>query len=151
MTGNTAPSSFKSWVRIQLTSPVDPDNPGAPRAEGELLLRADRVSVDTGVLTFVCNDAVVFKLDRRYVKAIAWFTKRLTFAEWLRERRFETPNQHRRWDAAEDARLRNEVEACTGWKQIAGLHGRSEAAVMRRALHLARTAGDPAAATWSRS
>jgi hypothetical protein len=124
------------WVRVRLAGPADPQRPGTPAlTEGELVLRADRVSVDKTEMVFVCGEEEVFRLDRRYFRSLAWFVDRPTFADWLRGRRAQYPNAHRRWSALEIAKLREAVEAGRGWPQIAAAHGRTLTAVERQAAY----------------
>ena len=119
------------WVRVRLT-----DNHTTALTEGELVLRADRVRVATDGenLEFLLADDVVFRLDRRYFKALAWFVDRPTFGEWLKARRAQHPNSHRPWSEDERRRLDTEIGLYgMGWQQIAQAHGRTVSAVRRRA------------------
>jgi hypothetical protein len=123
------------WVRVRLTAPQDTRGPrGVSLTEGELVLRADRVAVDEEHLVFLCAEEVVFRLDRRYFRALTWFVDRPTFGEWLRARRKQYPNSHTRWSEDERGRLAAEVETGYGWQKISDLHGRTIHAVQREAV-----------------
>ena len=123
------------WVRVRLTAPLDPRGPrGVSLTEGELVLRADRVAVDEGALVFLCADEVVFQLDRRYFRSMAWFVDRPTFGEWLRARRKQYPNSHTRWSTDERSQLAGELEQGLEWRRIADVHGRTVNAVQREAV-----------------
>ena len=123
------------WVRVRLTAPQDPHGPrGVALTEGELVLRADRVAVDEGSLVFLCADEVVFQLDRRYFRSMAWFVDRPTFAEWLRTRRKQYPNSHTRWSTLERDQLALELGGGSTWQRIADVHGRTVHAVQREAV-----------------
>ncbi|MGH6654449.1 MAG: hypothetical protein ACRDVE_04505 [Actinocrinis sp.] len=128
-------SAKAGWVRVRLTAPQDANGPrGVSLTEGELVLRADRVAVDEDDLVFLCAEEVVFKLDRRYFRALTWFVDRPTFAEWLRSRRKQYPNSHTRWSGDERGRLAAEVDSGHGWQRISDLHGRTVHAVQREAV-----------------
>lgn len=129
------PPNTAGWVRVRLTGPTSPSYPDRPPlTEGELVLRADRVAVDADHLVFLCADEEVFRLPRRYFRSLAWFVDRPTFAEWLRARREKYPNQRRPWSEDERRRLDDEIGLYgMGWEQIAKAHGRTVAAVKRRA------------------
>lgn len=135
MTTSSSSARHASWVRVRLSGPRDPKNPDrAPLTDGELVLRADRVAVNEGTMLFFCADEVVFELDRRYFRSMAWFVDRPTFAEWLRSRRATFPNQHRPWTAEERTRLDDEIGLYgMDWEQIAKAHGRTVAAVKQQA------------------
>jgi len=123
------------WVRVRLTAPQDTRGPrGVSLTEGELVLRADRVAVDEENLVFLCAEEVVFRLDRRYFRALTWFVDRPTFGEWLRARRKQYPNSHTRWSEDERTRLADEVGSGYGWQKISDLHGRTIHAVQREAV-----------------
>ena len=123
------------WVRVRLTAPQDPRGPrGVSLTEGELVLRADRVAVDEDSLVLLCADEVVFQLDRRYFRSMAWFVDRPTFAEWLRTRRKQYPNSHTRWSGEERAQLAQELGGGNSWQRIADVHGRTVHAVQREAV-----------------
>lgn len=116
------------WVRVHLLTPADaPSRPGAP--EGELVLRADRVSVGEDSLDFMVGDEVVFRLDRRYYGSLTWFVDRPTFGEWLatHQRRYAKANKP--WTAAELADLDSEVADGVAWDEIADRHERTPRAV----------------------
>lgn len=126
-----------TWVRVRLTAPQDERGPrGVALTEGELVLRADRVAVDGEHLVFLCSDEVVFRLDRRYFRALTWFVDRPTFGEWLKARRAQFPNSHTRWSDEECDLLRGEVASSAAWKVVAEKHGRTVAAVKRQAALL---------------
>ncbi len=123
------------WVRVRLTAPQDPRGPrGIALTEGELVLRADRVAVDDEHLVFLCSDEVVFRLDRRYFRALTWFVDRPTFGEWLKARRKQYPNSHTRWSQDERTQLAEEVGQGFTWRRISDLHGRTVNAVQREAV-----------------
>lgn len=123
------------WVRVRLSAPQDTSGPrGVALTEGELVLRADRVAVDEGELVFLCADEVVFQLDRRYFRSMAWFVDRPTFAEWLRSRRKRYPNSHTRWSTQEREQLAKELGGGNSWQRIADVHGRTVHAVQREAV-----------------
>lgn len=123
------------WVRVRLTAPQDPRGPrGIALTEGELVLRADRVAVDDEHLVFLCSDEVVFRLDRRYFRALTWFVDRPTFGEWLKARRKQYPNSHTRWSEQERGKLAEEVGQGFTWRRISDLHGRTVNAVQREAV-----------------
>lgn len=123
------------WVRVRLTAPQDQRGPrGVSLTEGELVLRADRVAVDEEELVFLCADEVVFQLDRRYFRSMAWFVDRPTFAEWLRTRRKQYPNSHTRWSSEEREQLAHELGGGHSWQRIADGHGRTVHAVQREAV-----------------
>ena len=123
------------WVRVRLTAPQDQQGPrGVSLTEGELVLRADRVAVDEEELVFLCADEVVFQLDRRYFRSMAWFVDRPTFAEWLRTRRKQYPNSHTRWSSEEREQLAHELGGGHSWQRIADGHGRTVHAVQREAV-----------------
>ena len=131
------------WVRVRLTAPQDPRGPrGVALTEGELVLRADRVAVDEGSLVFLCADEVVFQLDRRYFRSMAWFVDRPTFAEWLRTRRKQYPNSHTRWSSEEREQLAHELGGGSSWQRIADVHGRTVHAVQREAVKDGLVAAD---------
>jgi hypothetical protein len=123
------------WVRVRLTAPQDPRGPrGIALTEGELVLRADRVAVDDEHLVFLCADEVVFRLDRRYFRALTWFVDRPTFGEWLKARRKQYPHSHTRWSEDERSQLADEVGQGFTWRRISDLHGRTVNAVQREAV-----------------
>jgi len=131
------------WVRVRLTAPQDARGPrGVALTEGELVLRADRVAVDEGALVFLCADEVVFQLDRRYLRSMAWFVDRPTFGEWLRSRRKQYPNSHTRWSVEERERLAKELGGGQSWQKIADVHGRTVHAVQREAVKDGLVAAD---------
>lgn len=134
----TAAKEVKStagWVRVRLAAPIDPRGPrGVSLTEGELVLRADRVSVDDDSLVFLCSDEVVFRLDRRFFRTLTWFVDRPTFGEWLKARRKQYPNSHTRWSDGERERLAHEVDSGVTWRRISDLHGRTVHAVQREAV-----------------
>jgi hypothetical protein len=133
--GDARGSAKAGWVRVRLTAPQDSRGPrGVSLTEGELVLRADRVAVDEESLVFLCAEEVVFKLDRRYFRALTWFVDRPTFGEWLRARRKQYPNSHTRWSEDERGRLAAEVDSGFGWHRISDLHGRTVHAVQREAV-----------------
>jgi hypothetical protein len=138
VSGTTAVREVKAtagWVRVRLAAPVDQRGPrGVSLTEGELVLRADRVSVDEDSLVFLCADEVVFRLDRRFFRTLTWFVDRPTFGEWLKARRKQYPNSHTRWSAAEREQLAGEVQAGMAWRRISDLHGRTVHAVQREAV-----------------
>lgn len=138
VTGIAAEKDVKAtagWVRVRLAAPVDPRGPrGVSLTEGELVLRADRVSVDEDSLVFLCSDEVVFRLDRRFFRTLSWFVDRPTFGEWLKARRKQYPNSHTRWSAPERERLAKEVADGAAWRRISDLHGRTINAVQREAV-----------------
>ena len=115
-----------AWVRVRLSAE-------AGMTEGELVLRADRVRVDGEHLEFLVGDQVVYRLDRAYFRALAWFVDRPTFGEWLRSRRKQYPNSHTRWSVREDQELREEIADGWDWARIAKAHGRTVSAVKRQA------------------
>jgi hypothetical protein len=117
-----------TWVRVRLT-----DDRSPALTEGELVLRADRVAVGDEHLAFYVADEVAYRLERRYFKALTWFVDRPTFGEWLKARRAQHPNSHRRWTDAESQRLREEIAAGLDWPRIAEAHGRTVSAVQRQA------------------
>jgi hypothetical protein len=123
------------WVRVRLSAPQDERGPrGVALTEGELVLRSDRVAVDEDNLVFLCADEVVFRLDRRYFKAMTWFVDRPTFGEWLKARRKQYPQSHTRWSAQERAQLAQEVTQGFAWRRISDVHGRTVNAVQREAV-----------------
>lgn len=131
------------WVRVRLTGPQDPRGPrGAALTEGDLVLRADRVAADEESLVFLCAEEVVFRLERRYFRALSWFVDRPTFGEWLKARRRQYPNSHTRWSAKERAELAAQVAARVGWPQISQAHGRTVPAVQREAVRGGLVAAD---------
>jgi hypothetical protein len=136
--GTIADKEVKStagWVRVRLAAPVDARGPrGVSLTEGELVLRADRVSVDEDSLVFLCSDEVVFRLDRRFFRTLTWFVDRPTFGEWLKARRKQYPNSHTRWSDVERERLAHEVSTGVTWRRISDLHGRTVHAVQREAV-----------------
>jgi len=139
VSGITADKDVKAtagWVRVRLAAPMDVSNGprGVSLTEGELVLRADRVSVDEDSLVFLCSDEVVFRLDRRFFRTLTWFVDRPTFGEWLKARRKQYPNSHTRWSEVERERLAKEVAAGVAWRRIADLHGRTVHAVQREAV-----------------
>jgi hypothetical protein len=119
-----------AWVHVQLAAKV---GDAAATAKDEIVLRADGVAVDEGVLLFLCAGQVVLRLDRRYFRALTWFVDRPTFGEWLAGRRAQFPNSHTRWSIGECEQLADEVAAGWGWQRIAGQHGRTISAVSRQA------------------
>lgn len=123
-----------SWVRVRLMAPKDGDCQAL--TEGELVLRADRVAVDEGHLNFLLAGEVVFRLDRRYFRALTWFVDRPTFGEWLKLRRKQYPNSHHRWSDGEVEKLRGELAAGADWQQISDRHGRTVSALKRQAAQL---------------
>jgi hypothetical protein len=120
------------WVRVRLTSP--PTNSGPALTDGEIVLRADSIDHRADVLVFLLADEEVFRLDRQYYRSSAWFVDRPTFAEWLRSRRATRPNQRRPWSEDEAWQLHKEIKDGLTWEQIAQRHGRSVAAVRRKAV-----------------
>jgi hypothetical protein len=122
------------WVRVRLAAPKNPGPGGRALAEGELVLRADRVTAGAEHVVFHVGDEEVFCLDRRYYRTHAWFVDRPTFAEWLRSRRAQYPNQHRPWSEDEAWQLRKEITDNAAWEQVAKWHGRTVAAVRRKAV-----------------
>lgn len=135
MTARTAGSAVRgeaTWVRVRLAAPKDPRGPESTcLTEGELVLRADRVAVDEENLLFLCAEEVVFRLDRRYFRALTWFVDRPTFGEWLKARRAQFANSHTRWSEAEREQLADEVARGLDWRAIAERHGRTPGAVQR--------------------
>jgi len=128
MTAKTA-TETATWVRVRLSADHG-------MTEGELVLRADRVSVGEDHLEFLIADEVVYRLERRYFRALTWFVDRPTFGEWLRARRAQFPASHTRWTVPEIERLADEVAAGMQWSRIAQKHGRTVSAVKRQAaLH----------------
>lgn len=119
-----------TWVRVRLAAPKEGDV-SAP-TEGELVLRADRVAVAEEHLVFYVADDVVYRLERRYFRALTWFVDRPTFGEWLKARRKQHPNSHHRWTGAEAQQLREEIADGWDWTRIAEQHGRTVSAVKRR-------------------
>lgn len=132
------------WVRVRLSAPQQ-DTPG-PRGvaltEGELVLRADRVAVDEDALVFLCADEVVFRLDRRYFRAMTWFVDRPTFGEWLKARRKQYPQSHTRWSDRERTQLAHEVAQGFAWRRISDVHGRTVNAVQREAVRAGLVAAE---------
>lgn len=122
------------WVRVRLATPKAGDQ--AAPTEGELVLRADRVAVDEDQINFFVAGEVVYRLERRYFRALTWFVERPTFGEWLRGRRAQFPNSHHRWSEGECELLRDEVASGTAWPLIAEKHGRTVSAVKRQAAWL---------------
>ena len=120
-----------SWVRVRLMAPKDDDAPAL--TEGELVLRADRVAVDEEHLNFLLADETVFRLDRRYFRALTWFVDRPTFGEWLKARRAQFPNSHHRWSTGEREQLAREIAAGWEWSRISEAHGRTVSAIQRQA------------------
>jgi hypothetical protein len=111
------------WVRVRLAAP-----------ESELVLRADEVVLGAGAVVFLVAGEETFRLDRRYYRTHAWFVDRPTFAEWLRSRRAQYPNQHRPWSEDEAWQLHKEITDNAAWEQVAKWHGRTVAAVRRKAV-----------------
>jgi hypothetical protein len=129
-----------TWVRVSLAAPADQRGPhGVSMTEGELVLRADRVQVQEDTLLFLVGDDVVFRLDRRFFRALTWFVDRPTFGEWLKARRKQYPNANRRWGDEEITQLRGEVGAGLSWPEIGDRHGRTANAVQDRANWLGLT------------
>lgn len=124
-----------SWVRVRLAAPSD--EPNITLTEGELVLRADRVAVEDEYLVFLLSDEPVFRLERRYFRALTWFVDRPTFGEWLKARRSQYPNSHKPWSGDECDRLTTEIQLYgMGWQQIADAHGRTPSSVRRQAQRL---------------
>lgn len=119
-----------AWVRVQLATPKS-GGQSAP-TEGELVLRADRVAVQEEQICFLVANEVVYRLERRYFRALTWFVDRPTFGEWLRARRAQYPNSHTRWSEVEIERLTAEVAHRWEWERIAKGHGRTVNAVKAR-------------------
>lgn len=127
---HTAPAKA-TWVRVRLATPRTSDT---ALTEGEIVLRADRVTVDSEHVVFLCAGHVVFRLERCYFRAITWFVDRPSFAEWLAGRRAQFPNSHTRWSGGEREQLADEVAAGWGWQRISEKHGRTITAVERQAV-----------------
>lgn len=121
-----------SWVRVLLAA-------DSGTTEGELVLRADRVAVREEHLEFLVADEVVYRLERRYFRALAWFVDRPTFGEWLRARRAQFPHSRTRWSEVERQRLAAEVAHGWDWARIAKGHGRTVSAVKRQAALLSQS------------
>ena len=133
----TSNTETRGWVRVRLGGSPDPEHPDRPPlTDGEVVLRADRVAVDEGELVFLCAEEIVFRLDRRYFRTMAWFVDRPTFAEWLRGRRAQHPSAHKPWSAEERAQLAKAIGTGTDWPEIAKAHGRTQSAVRRKAIRL---------------
>ena len=115
-----------SWVRVRLAADCG-------MTEGELVLRADRVSVGEEHLEFLVGGEIVYRLERRYFRSLIWFDDRPTFGEWLRARSAQSPNAHTRWSDVERQRLAAEVAHGWDWARIAKGHGRTVSAVKRQA------------------
>jgi len=109
------------WVRVRLTAPQD-----VPGPRGVSLT----------------EDEVVFQLDRRYFRSMAWFVDRPTFGEWLRSRRKQYPNSHTRWSGEEREQLAKELGGGQSWQRIADGHGRTVHAVQREAVKDGLVAAD---------
>jgi len=120
-----------TWVRVRLATPKSVVQ--AAPTEGELVLRADRVAVEDHQICFLVNGETVYRLDRRYFRALTWFVDRPTFGEWLRARRAQFPNSHTRWSEIERKRLAAEVAHRFDWARIATGHGRTVSACKRQA------------------
>lgn len=118
-------SAKATWVRVRLAGERG-------LTEGDLVLRADRVAVDDEHLLFMLGEDVVFRLDRRYFRALTWFVDRPTFGEWLKARRAQFPHSHTRWTEVETERLLAEVAHSWDWARIAEGHGRTVNAVKAR-------------------
>ena len=127
-----------SWVRVRLMTPKDGDCQAL--TEGELVLRADRVAVDEEHLNFLLAGEVVFRLDRRYFRALTWFVDRPTFGEWLKARRAQYPNSHKPWSEADTVRLAAAVARGVDWPKIALMLGRTASACQRQAALSKRAA-----------
>jgi hypothetical protein len=118
-------SELVRWARVKLSA-------DSGMTEGELVLRADRTRIDDDHVVFLVADQVVYRLERRYFRAMAWFVDQPTFGEWLRARREQFPNSHTRWSEVEIERLTFEVAHRWAWERIAKEHGRTVAAVKAR-------------------
>lgn len=87
------------WVRVKLTSP----DAAAP-TEGELVLRADRARLEPDTVTFLVGDEVVFRMERRFLRKIAWLVEKHPLGEFVVLRRNQYANSGRQW-TTDDHRL----------------------------------------------
>lgn len=126
----TKPPTHVAWVRVKLSAE-------AGMTEGELVLRADRFVVEDEHVAFLVGDEVVYRMERRFFRALTWFVDRPTFGEWLRSRRKQYPNSHKPWSEVDSVRLAAAVARGVDWPEIALMLGRTASSVQRRARVIA--------------